>query len=389
MRISAQRLGLGGAAILVAAGAFALLRPAPVPVEIGLAVRGPMQVTLDAQGETRVRDRYVVAAPVAGRVARIELREGDSVARGAEVARLFPAPLDARAREQAAAQVAATEDAQRAADAAAAQARAALEQARRSRARAEELAAQNAIAPEERERTELEETTRARELESSQFRARAAAHDVQVARAALLGSAGAATPLRSPVCGRVLRIPERSERVVPAGAPLVEVGDCGQLEVVADLLSSDAVKVKPGDPMLIEGWGGGKALRGRLRVVQSSGFTKVSALGVEEQRVTVVGDFLDPATPLGDRYRVEVRIVIWEASDILQAPASALFRNGDGWRVFVVEQGRARQRDVQVGHRTPGAVEIVGGLHAGDVVIKNPSDRITEGVKVRNLAGPG
>lgn len=383
MKLSAKRVGLGVGAIVVAAGAFALLKPAPLSVETARAVRGPMRVTVDEEGETRVRDRYVVAAPVAGRVARITLNEGDSVAQGAEVARLFPAPLDARAREQGAARVAEAEDAHRAADAAVAQARAALEQARRTRTRAERLAAQNLIAPEERERAELEETTRARELESADFRAQAAAHDVEVARAALLGSGGAATPLRSPACGRVLRISERSERVVPAGAPIVEIGDCAKLEVVADLLSSDAVKVKPGDPMLIEGWGGGRTLHGRLRVVESSGFTKVSALGVEEQRVNVIGDFVEPPDSLGDRYHVEVRIVIWEAKNVLTVPASALFRHGDGWSVFVVEQGRARQRDVQVGHRTSFEAEIAEGLAEGSVVIRNPSDRIAEGIRVR------
>ena len=381
MKLSAKRIAIGVGAIALGLGAVALLRPAPQPVEIARAARGPMQVTVDEEGKTRVRDRYVVAAPIAGRVARIDLREGDSVGRDAEVARLYPAPLDARAREEATARVAEAEDAKRAADAAVGQARAALEQAQRSRARALELAGQNALAPEEREQAELEETTRARELESAQFRARAAAHDVEVARAALLSGAGTATPLRSPVCGRVLRIPERSERVVPAGAPIVEVGDCGKLEVVADLLSSDAVKVKPGDPMLIEGWGGGTTLHGRLRTVESSGFTKISALGVEEQRVTVVGDFVDSPGPLGDRYRVEIRIVTWEGT-VLKVPASALFRHGEGWSVFVLERGRARQRDVEVGHRTPFEAEILNGVKEGDVVIRNPSDRIADGVKV-------
>jgi HlyD family secretion protein len=381
MRISRKGIALGAGGIAAALGALALLRPATLPVETVVAMRGPLQVTVDEEGETRVRDRYVVAAPVAGRVDRIELREGDSIAQGAEVARLFPAPLDARAREQGTARVAETEDAQRAADAAVAQARAALAQARRNRARADELAAQNAIAPEDREHAELEETTRGRELEAATFRAQAAAHDVEVARAALLGGGSAATSLRAPVCGRVLRIPERSERVVPAGAPIVEVGDCAKLEVVADLLSSDAVKVKPGDPMWIAGWGG-DTLRGRVRTVESSGFTKVSALGVEEQRVTVVGDVLDPPGPLGDRFRVEVRIVIWAGKDVLRVPASALFRRGDGWSLFVVEQGRARQHDVYVGHRTPFDVEILSGVKEGDEVIRNPSDRIADGIKV-------
>jgi HlyD family secretion protein len=221
-----------------------------------------------------------------------------------------------------------------------------------------------------------------RELESAQFRAQAAAHDVEVARAALLAGAGTAIPLRSPVTGRVLRIPERSERVVLAGTPLLELGDPAKLEIVADLLSSDAVRVMPGDAMLIEGWGGGTTLRGRLRRVEPSGFTKVSALGVEEQRVNVIGDFVDLPGAIGDRYRVEVRIVVWEGRDVLQVPTSALFRHGDGWSVFVIEQGRARQRDVRVDHRGTFETEIVQGLNEGDVVVRNPSDRIADGLRV-------
>ncbi len=383
MKFSPKRIAVAAAVVLAAAGAIALLRPAPLAVETVPATRAPMRVTVDEEGETRVRDRYVVAAPVAGRVARITLREGDLVAAGAVVARVLPAPLDARAREQATARVAEAEDAQRAADAGVVQARAALAQARRGRERAQQLAAQNLIAPEERERAELEETTRAQEVESAEFRAQAAAHDVEVARAALPAGAGNAIPLHSPIRGRVLRIPERSERVVPAGMPLVELGDPARLEIVADLLSSDAVQVKPGDPVLIEEWGGGTTLRGRLRVVEPSGFTKVSALGVEEQRVNVIGDFVDPPGALGDRYRVEVRIVVWEGSGVLQVPASALFRRGDGWSVFVVEGERARQRDVQVGHRTAFDAEIVHGLKDGEVVVRHPSDRIAEGVRVR------
>lgn len=382
MKLTRKRIAFAVAAVLVAAGAYALLRPAPLPVETARVTRGPLQVTVDEEGETRVRDRYVVAAPVAGRVARIELREGDPVAAGQVVARLFAAPLDARAREQAAGRVAQAEDAQRAADAGVKQAVAAAEQARRGARRAQQLAAQNLIAPEERERAELEQATRAEELESAQFRAQAAAHDVDVARAALLAGAGTAIPLRSPVTGRVLRIPERSERVVLAGTPLIELGDPARLEIVADLLSSDAVRVEPGDAILIEGWGGGRTLRGRLRRVEPSGFTKVSALGVEEQRVNVIGDFVDPPGVIGDRYRVEVRIVVWEERDVLQVPTSALFRHGDAWSVFVIEDGRARQRDVRVGHQSTFAAEVMGGLPEGDAVIRNPSDRITDGVRV-------
>jgi HlyD family secretion protein len=337
-------------------------------------------VSVDQEGQTRVRDRYVVAAPVAGRVARITLREGDSVTPTTVVARVFPAPLDPRAREEALARLREVEDARRAAGAAVAQARAARDQAVRTRARAESLAARNLIAPEERERAELEGTMHAREVESADFRAQAAAHDVEVARAAL-ASGGPAMLLRAPLSGRVLRIPEPSERVVAAGTPLVEIGDPTKLEVVADLLSSDAVQVRSGDPVLIEDWGGGP-LHARLRKVEPSGFTKVSALGVEEQRVNVIADFVDSVVPLGDRYRVEVRIVVWEGGDVLKLPGSALFRTGDGWSVFTVERGRARRRDVTIGHRNPFETEIVAGVREGEVVIRHPTDRITDGARV-------
>lgn len=379
MKINAKHVGLAVGVAIVAYGAFALLRSGPVPVETARAARRPLQVTVDEEGETRVRDRYVVAAPVAGRVARIALREGDSVRAGTVLARMSPTPLDPRTRNEAVSRLDAAEDAQRAATAAVAQARAAHDQARRAWDRAQRLAADNSIAPADREQAELEEALRARELESAEFRSQAAAHDTEVARAAL--AAGQELVIRSPVSGRVLRVPEPSERVVTAGTPLLEIGDPSRLEAVADLLSTDAVTVAPGAPLLIEGWGG-KTLRGRLRLVEPSAFTKVSALGVEEQRVNVIGDFVDPPGTLGDRYRVEIRIIIWQGDSVLTVPASALFRHGDGWRVFVVERGRAWQRDVVVGHRTAFDAEIVRGLVAGDIVIPHPSDRMAEGVRV-------
>ena len=381
MKIRAKQLTVGLGAAIVGLGAFALFRSVPLPVETARVARRALQVTVDEEGETRVRDRYVVAAPVAGRVARIALREGDAVGPGTVVARVFPAPLDPRTRDQAAARLDAADDARRAAEAGARQARAAHDQAHRGWERARRLAADNSIAPQEREQAELEETSRARELESAEFRAHAAAHEVELARAALAVDQQPIA-IRSPVAGRVLRVPEPSERVVAAGTPLVEVGDPSKLEIVADLLSAEAVKVRPGAPILIEGWGGGAALRGRLRVVEPSAFTKVSALGVEEQRVNVVADLLDPPGPIGDRYRVEIRIVVWQGDSVLTVPSSALFRRGDGWGVFLVHGARARQREVVVGHRTPFDVEILRGVAEGDIVIRHPGDRVAEGVKV-------
>ena len=380
MTVRVKRVGLGLAVVVIGYGVYTLLRPEPVRVETAQATWRPLQVTVDEEGETRVRDRFVVAAPVAGRVSRISVREGDSVRAGSLLARMFPAPLDPRSRAEAAARLAAAQDAQRATAAAVAQARAAYDQAVRERARAGQLAGQNAIAPEERERIDLEVVVRARDVESSEFRAQAAAHDVEVARAAL---AGGTVPIAiaAPVTGRILRVPEPSERVVAAGTPLVELGDPDRLEIVADLLSSDAVQVSPEAPVLIEGWGG-QILHGRIRLVEPSAFTKVSALGVEEQRVNVVADLLERPAALGDRYRVEIRIVVWSADSVLAVPASALFRAGDEWRLFVVEGGRARSRAVTVGHRTSVDAEIISGVRAGDRVIRYPSDRVSDGVRV-------
>ena len=381
----ARRGVLWGTAGLAAVALFAYsLRPRPIPVETATAARGLLRVTIDEEGRTRVRDRYIVAAPVAGRVARIALEEGAPVTRGLVVARLSAAPLDPRAREQAQARRRAAEDAERAATAAVSEARAALEQVRRSRARAESLFARRLLSPEQREEAALAETTAVRRLEAQDFLAQAAAHDVEQARAALSGArsdGGEALALVSPVAGRVLRIPERSERVVAAGTPLLELGDPTRLEIVVDLLSEDAVRVHPGDRMLVRGWGGDRELEAHVRLVEPSGFTKVSALGVEEQRVNVLADLDETPPGLGDGYRVETQVLVWEGS-VLKVPASALFQDGDQWRVFLVRDGRAHSRLVQVGHRGPFDVEITGGLAAGDLVVRQPTDKLADRSRV-------
>jgi HlyD family secretion protein len=358
-----------------------LLRPAPLPLDTAVVAVGALQETVDEQGQTRVRDRYVLAAPVTGRVLRIGLEEGETVSRDQVLARMYSAPLDVAARQQALAHVALAEDAARAASAIVEQARAALAQARRELQRAQDLHASGMIAEEQLEQAQLAAATRQRDLESADFRAQAAAHDVEAARAAAREGTSRAILLRSPAAGQVLRIPERSERVVSAGETLLEIGDPSRLEIVADLLSSEAVRVHPGDSVLVEGWGG-VPLRAVLRTVEPSGFTKVSALGVEEQRVNVVADLVDRPSGLGDRFRVELRIVVW-CGTVRQAPASAVFRQGDGWAVFTVESGRARLRPIEVGHRTPFAVEIVKGLESGTVVIHDPGDRVADGVRVK------
>jgi HlyD family secretion protein len=379
---------------LVGAGVL-VLRPPPLPVETAPVSRGTLRVTIDEDGETRVRDRFVIAAPVAGRLHRITLDEGDSVEQGSVVARMNPLPLDPRALAEASARLDGAEAAKREADARVEQARAALAQAERAGRRARQLARDGTISTEERERADLEETTAARQLDAALFAARAADHNVHAARAALLAPGGTAvTPcaddnavcveLRSPGRGNILRVLEESERVVAFGTPLIELGDPARLEVVIDVLSIDAVKVKPGSEVWIEEWGGEQVLRGRVRLVEPSAFTKVSALGVEEQRVNVIADFVEPVAGLGDGYRVEARIVIWEG-EVSRIATSALFRHAGEWSVFVAEGGRARRRVIAIGRRNAAEVEVREGLEEGERVILHPSDLLEEGSRVADL----
>jgi HlyD family secretion protein len=387
MRIAFLIAALGVAG---AAGAIAL-RPSPVRVEVARVRCGSMRVTVDAEGKTRARDRFVVAAPVSGRLARIDLRRGDGVRRDEVIARIDPlpmAPLDPRQLAEAKARVTTAEQLKHEADAVVEQARAGCEQAGRELARAERLIETGDISRQDFERVRNAALTCQQQIEAAKYRARAAASEVEVAKAALIAveragqSGGAATVLvRAPVGGRVLRVVEESERVVMAGAPLVELSN-PSLEVVIEVLSVDAVKVKPGMPALIEGWGGEQALKARVRLVEPSAFTKISALGVEEQRVNVIADFNEPDAPLGDGYRVEARIVIWEKNEVLKAPLSALFRSGQRWNAFVVENGLAKLREIETGHRADFEVEVLSGLREGEIVIAHPSNLVADGARV-------
>jgi HlyD family secretion protein len=381
------------------------MRPAPVPVEIGAASRGPLQVSVDEEGETRVRQRFVIAAPATGRLLRIALDEGDAVAVGDVLARIVPAPLDPRDRAAAEARLAAAEDAKQAAVARAALADAALAQAGRDLERAERLREAGARSDEALERARLERTRALREREAARSATAMADHEADAARAVLMAARASrdpqpaaaspddpcATPgvcieLHAPVAGDVLRVREESERVVPAGTPLLELGDPRSIEIVVDVLSADAVKIRPGADLWVEDWGGAKPLRATVRRVEPSAFTKISALGVEEQRVNVIGDFVDTPDGLGDGYRVEARIVVWQAEDVLRVPTSALFRHGEGWAVFVVEGGVAQQRAVTIGARGPFEAEVQDGLAPGEAVVVHPSDRVADGVRVKEAA---
>ena len=386
--IALRRSRVIAAIAMVAAGVLLVLwlRPSPVPVEAARVVHGPLRVTIDEEGVTRVRQRYQITTPVTGRLSRITLSEGDSVSAGAVLARIDATLLDPRGRELAAADLRAAEDAASAARAQVVQARARAEQATRDAARIHQLAPGRSVASSDVELAESTERARAAELDAALFRAQQLEHDVERARAALQepGAASARSiRLRSPAAGRVLRILERDERVVPAGTTLLEVGDPRDLEVVIDVLSTEAVRVRPGATILIDSWGGDSSLTARVRRVEPSAFTETSALGIDEQRVNVVAELASPPPTLGDRYRVEARIVVWEAPDVLRVPAGALFRTGSDWSVFVVEQGRARRRIVVIGHRNANDGEVRAGLKEGELVVLHPSDRIDEGTRVR------
>jgi len=369
-----------------------MLRPETIPVEVAPATVGRLLETVGDEGQTRVRHRHIITAPVPGRLERIGLDVGDAVTAGMVVARLAPLPLDARSRQQAEAVLAGSRDLERMSLATVDEARAALEQAQQDRQRAERLVAGGGVAPADLERLQLSERARRREVEAAEARARAAAHDVESAQSALVASgtvAGGRTLLLTcSVGGRVLAIPERSERTVQPGESLLEIGDPADLEIVVDLLSADAVQVSPGQRLLVTGWGGDSTLEGRVRRVDPAGFTKVSALGVEEQRVNVVGDFVAAPVRLGDRFRLDVRVVLWEADRVLKAPASALFRRGDQWALFAIEGGRARARAVTVGHESSTDAEILTGLQPGELVIRHPTDRIHDGTRVTYVS-PG
>ncbi len=383
-----RRILLAAIMLSFAALLWLMLRPTPVLVEVACATHGPMRVTVDEDGETRAHDRFTVAAPIPGRMLRVGLEEGDAVRENQIVAVIEPLPLNQQQREEVLGRVAAAEAAKREADARAEHAREDFEQSQRDRKRAEQLGHEKVISAQALEQSRNAEVTSGEELQAARFNAMAARFAVEVARAGLVGISGGDSghkviSLHSPVAGRVLRVVEKSERVVLAGSPVIVIGDPGQIEIVTDVLTTDAVNIKPGAPAFLEGWGGDHPLRARVRLVEPAGFTKISALGVEEKRVNVIADFVDPPEGLGDGYRVETRIVIWEAADVLKIPGSATFRGRDGWSVFVIDNGRARRRVVQIGHRNQIEAEVLGGIATGDQVILHPSNQLREGVRVR------
>ncbi len=383
MRITRKYLIWAGTAAVFGVAGWLAFRERPIEVDTADVTRGTLQVTVDAEGKTRVRERYVLAAPVAGRLQRVDIPEGAHVRAGDIIARIAPLPLDAQAVRQAEARVAAARSLTRDADAQARQASATLAQERRAAQRVERLVAAGALAERDGEMAQLTVRLREEDLAAAEARARAAAADVEQARAALVsvsgGASAAVLAVRAPADGCILRVPERSERVVAAGTPIAELGDPNALELVVDVLSSDASRIRRGAPVMFDRWGDNEAAGGWVRTVEPAAFTHLSALGVEEQRVNVVIDAQRWPAAVSDGYRVEARIVVWEQPGTTIVPVTALFREQGSWAVFVVDRGRAVLRRVQIGERSGGGAQVLDGLDAGDRVVLFPSDQISTG----------
>jgi HlyD family secretion protein len=373
--------------------------PKPIPVDLLTLEPGDMTVTVDEEGETRVRDVFVLSAPISGRALRVDAEVGDRVvAQQTKIAEIEPSDstlLDPRSVAQARADIRAADANLELGEASVKEARVELAFAKSEYQRARKLRADAVMSERELEAAESTYKTRQAALETALANRQARQAELERARAQLISPTDAreksedcpCVPIRSPVDGRILKILHKSEGVVAAGEPLVEIGDPADLEIVADLLSSDAVKVEAGQRVIIDNWGGDHLLEGVVERVEPFGFTKVSALGIEEQRVNVIIDFTSPQkewSRIAHGFQVDVRIVLWEGDDVLKLPLTALFRDDSNWAVFVNDNGSASKRIIKLGRRTGLEAEITEGLESGEVIIVHPSDKITQGVAIES-----
>ena len=400
-----KRVTWAAVAAVGLAGLAFMAWPRPIPVDLATVAKTPMEVTVDDDGKTRVRHVYTVSAPIAGRVLRIShpigeegmsLHVGDEVTANKTVVAIMqptaPSFIDARSREQIEAEIVAADAAIKQAEADVRRLEAVVEFARAEYERAVALSRTQSISAQALQTAKYEVESNEAALAS----ARAQVEMRRATRASLaarlidpnvvgdLTNPACCVHIRAPVTGRVLRIIQDSEAVVQAGTPLIDIGNPLDLEVVADLLSTDAVQIETGATVRIDGWGG-VPIRGRVSRVDPAGFLKVSALGIEEQRVRVTIDFAEPPeawSRLGHDYRVTVHVTVWSSDDSLTVPVGALFRKGDSWAVFAVRDGRTEVVPIRIGHRNNRAAEVISGLSVGDRVVLHPSDRVSEGTRV-------
>lgn len=372
--------------LAVAASMVLAFRPKPVPVQVAMVTMGPLQQTVDEEGKTRMHDHFILGAGIAGKLRRIELHAGDAVRAGQIITWIDPTPIEPRQTAVLEARLASAQATQKQVEADIGTAQADNDQAVIDLDRTKKLFDQGVASREAYDKAVNRAAAAVKQLDSAKSRMQAAVYQVAEAHAALTTQPGAqaSAPMavRSPIAGRVLKLLEQSERVIPSGTPIIDIGYSPRLEVVADFLTQDAVKISPSMDAMIEDWGGDKPLRARVRMVEPGAFTKVSALGVEEQRVNVVLDFVDGPEKLADAYRVEVRVVTWKSDSVLKVPSSAVSRTGQDWAVFRVQHGHAQRAVLQLGHRGAFETEVLGGLKQGDVVIVHPSTEVDDGVSV-------
>jgi len=397
MTANTKRIVIWTAAASVIALALVMsFMPRPVMVDLVEVQPGPLVVTLDEEGETRVHDAYTLSAPVTGRVQRITWHVGDPVAANetilAQIEPGDPSFLDPRSEAQARAAVQAAEAARDLAEATVNDARAQYKFALGEYARMQELIKEGSISRRDLDTAERDYKARRAGLDTARAALQVRSYELELARAQLVSPVETqmtrgnceCIPIRSPINGRILQIADRSERVVREGDSLMQIGDPKDLEIVVDYLSMDAVRIEAGQRVIIDNWGGPEPLEGRVRLVEPFGFLKISALGIDEQRVNVIIDFASDAgwEKLGHGYQVETRVVLWETDSSLSVPLTALFRDGEDWALFVNEDGRARLRRVQTGQRNGIVAEIRSGLEAGEQVVAYPSDRVADGVRI-------
>lgn len=419
-RVPRSRVVLGLGALAAIALTVLLGRPDRIEVDTARVTRGPLEVTIQEDGVTRVRDRFVVSSPVTGRLDRVGLQPGDSVRPGQRLAQVFPLPLDTRARQVAAERLAAAEASERAAAARVAQATAANQQAERSLARLEQVeqATPGAISAQRLDDARSATRTMSAALDEARAAAAAAGYEVEAARTQLLGAVtvadvdrAAGTPdadtrggrtadigqeVASPCSGQVLRVLQESERVVSAGTPILELGDGSSLEIVVDVLTDDAVWLAEGNTVHITVGAAADTLPGRITRIEPAAFTRVSPLGVEEQRVNVivelaaeVGEVAEsgeaaarPAPVLGDGFRVQAELVVWRSAEVTRVPVSALVRAGREWAVYRVHEGRATLQPIVIDHRATRWAEVIDGLAPDDEVVTYPPESLTDGARV-------
>ena len=393
-----RRLLLGLLGLAVIGGIGYAFMPQPVPIDAAVIGRAPLIVTVNEDGKTRIRERYIVSTPLAGQLRRVELDAGDPVVAGETVLATVlpdtPKLLDPRERAETAARASAAEAAVSRAQTNIDAAKVAEETAASQHERIRRLRERDSSSEQSLEDASMKMRMRLEEHRAAEFSLQIAQFELAQAQAALerfepgsqeQSGADWNFEIRAPISGRVLRVLQESAAVLPAGAQLLELGDPANLELEVDVLSTDAVKIAPGDRIILEHWGGEEPLTGVVRLVEPAAFTKISALGVEEQRVWVIGDLTvsdAERARLGDAFRFEARIVVWEEQDVLQCPTAALFRLENEWAVYVLENDHAALRKVAIGQRNADAAQIVSGLAEGDRVIVYPSDRVQAGVHI-------